>query len=178
MKKFVIIWLTAVFLLCCVPVMAEESSSSRIVTIDEGLDISFIVPEGYTFNEMWFSGVLYADFEPADGASASMVLSAGASEEYADRSIQDLSDDELQALMDLAAGDFYNPTLTITETAHGTKLILADENSDYDEYAEIFTVYQGYFIGMLIEPQGDAQLTEGDIQTAVDVLSDMEFVSR
>ena len=66
----------------------------------------------------------------------------------------------------------------MTETAHGTKHILVDENSDYDEYAEITTVYQGYFITLLLQPaESGVQLTEAQLQTAVDILSNMEFVS-
>ena len=51
-----------------------------------------------------------------------------------------------------------------------------DENSEYDEYAEIYTVYQGYFIGMLVEAVGGAQLTEDNLNVAIQFLSDMQFV--
>lgn len=178
MKKCAIVWLVAALLLCCVPALGEETPASCVVTIDEALDLSFALPEGYMFSENWFGGILYAEFDPADSDAASMILSVGVSEEYSGRSIGDLSEEEMETLKELAAEDFSNPSIAVTETAHGTKLILADENSEYDEYAEIFTVYQGYFIGMLIQPQNGAPLTESEIQVAVDVLSGMEFVNK
>ena len=105
-----------------------------------------------------------------------MVLSLGYSEEYADRSINDLSDEELDSLIAVSVSDFANPTYTLSETAEGTKLIIIDENSGHDEYAEIFTVYQGYFIGLLLEPAGDVQVSQEELDLAVQFLSDMQFV--
>ena len=61
-------------------------------------------------------------------------------------------------------------------TAEGTKLIIVDENSEHDEYAEVFTVYQGYFIGLLLEPAGDVQVSQEELDMAVQFLSDMQFV--
>ena len=65
---------------------------------------------------------------------------------------------------------------SLSETAEGTKLIIVDENSENDEYAEIFTVYQGYFIGLLLEPAGDVQVSQEELDLAVQFLSDMQFV--
>lgn len=153
---------------------AEDTVS---VAIHDGLQFTFVVPDGYTFAEEWYGGILYADFEPQQDSGASMILSVGFSEEYANRSIGDLSDEELSALTEVTVADFSAPTLTVEETAHGTKLLVADENSQYDEYAEITTVYEGYFITMLVQPQNaETQLTQEQLQTAIGVISDMAFV--
>ena len=104
-----------------------------------------------------------------------MVLSMGYSEEYADRSINDLSDEELENLIAVSKEDFANPTETISQTSEGTKLIIVDENSEHDEYVEIYTVYDGYFIGLLLELAGDVQVSEEELDVAVKFLSDMQF---
>ena len=173
MKKVLSILLATMLCLCAFSAVAEET-----VKINDSLSISFTVPEGYSFTENWYNDILYADFAPQTEDGVPMILSVGISEEYLDRSIGDLSEEELQSLTDLATADFSNPSVAMTETAHGTKLILVDENSDYDEYAEITTVYQGYFITLLLQPaESGVQLTEAQLQTAVDILSNMEFVS-
>ena len=173
MKKFAALLLAALMMLFAFAAVAEEAS----VAVNDDLSLSFVVPEGYAFSENWYSDVLYADFVPETEDGATMILSVGFSDEYADRSIGDLSDEEFETLVELTREDFNNPTVSTMETAHGTKLIVADENSEYDEYAEITTVYQGYFISVMIQPaQEGVQLTEAQLQTAIDVLSNMEFV--
>lgn len=173
MKKFAALLLAAMMMLFAFAAVAEETS----VAINSDLTLSFVVPEGYDFSEEWYSDILYATFAPQTEGEASMILSVGYSDEYADRSIGDLNDEEFETLVELTREDFNNPTITTMETAHGTKLIVADENSEYDEYAEITTVYQSYFITVMIQPAQDGvQLTEAQLQTAIDVLSNMEFV--
>ena len=88
----------------------------------------------------------------------------------------ELSDEEIDSLIAVSMSDFANPTYTLSETAEGTKLIIVDENSEHDEYAEVFTVYQGYFIGLLLEPAGDVQVSQEELDMAVQFLSDMQFV--
>lgn len=173
MKKLMGLLLAAMLLFCSFSAFAEETS----VQVNDNLSLSFVVPEGYSFAENWYNDILYANFTPEDEKGVAMTLSVGFSEEYADRSIGDLTNEEFGAVVELTREDFNDPTITTEETAHGTKLIVADENSEYDEYAEITTIYQGYFITVMLQPavQG-TQLTAEQLQVAINVLSDMEFV--
>ena len=171
MKKFFAVLLAVLML----PVFAlAEEAQSVTVKVDDTLSITVNVPDGYAFDQTWYGDVLYAQMKPEEEGKLLMVLSLGYSEEYADRSINDLSDEELDSLIAVSVSDFANPTLS--ETAEGTKLIIVDENSENDEYAEIFTVYQGYFIGLLLEPAGDVQVSQEELDLAVQFLSDMQFV--
>lgn len=173
MKKFFAVLLAVLML----PVFAlAEEAQSVTVKVDDKLSITVNVPDGYAFDQTWYGDVLYAQMKPEEEGKLLMVLSLGYSEEYADRSINDLSDEELDSLIAVSVSDFANPTYTLSETAEGTKLIIIDENSENDEYAEIFTVYQGYFIGLLLEPAGDAQVSQEELDLAVQFLSDMQFV--
>jgi len=173
MKKLLALLLILALALCSAYALAEETQ----VQISDSLSISFVVPDAYSFQDAWYGDILYAELTPEAEGLAAMTLSIGATEEYADRSINDLSDEELDALIAVSISDFSAPTWAISETTHGTKLIVVDENSDYDEFAEIFTLYNGYFISMLIEPANGAQLTAEELNTAAVVLSDMQFIS-
>ncbi len=155
--------------------LAQEVEPT-IIKVNDTLDISVVLPDGYAMTETWYGDVLYAQMDPQSEDQPLMVLSLGYSEEYADRSIGDLSEEEMDALIAISITDFANPTYDIDETSEGTKLIVVDENSEYDEYAEIYTVYQGYFIGMLVESVGGEQLTEDNLNIAIQFLSDMQFV--
>lgn len=173
MKKFFAVLLAVLML----PVFAlAEEAQSVTVKVNDTLSITVNVPDGYAFDQTWYGDVLYAQMRPEEEGKLLMVLSLGYSEEYADRSINDLSDEELDSLIAVSVSDFANPTYTLSETAEGTKLIIIDENSENDEYAEIFMVYQGYFIGLLLEPAGDAQVSQEELDLAVQFLSDMQFV--
>lgn len=174
MKKLFALMLSLMLMLSLCGALAEETQ----VTVNDELTISFPVPEGYTFNEVWYGGILYATFVPEDDVHPTMTLSLGATEEYSQSSINDLSDEELDTLIAASISDFAFPTWAISETAHGTKLIVIDENSDYHEFAEIFTLYDGYFISVLIDPGDVEALTAEEIQTAVDILSDMQFSDK
>lgn len=173
MKKFFAV-LLAVMLL---PVfaMAEEAQPAA-VKVNDTLSIEVVIPDGYTYDQAWYGDVFYGELTPQEEGKLLMVLSLGYSEEYADRSINDLSDEELDSLIAVSISDFANPTYTLSETTEGTKLIVVDENSEHDEYAEVFTVYQGYFIGLLLEPAGDAQVSQEELDMAIQFLSDMQFV--
>lgn len=155
--------------------LAEETAS---VTAAEGFDISVVVPEGYTFSENYFHDKLYAELDPTDAARATMTFSVGYSAEYDGVTLNELSEEEVNALIAVCVEDFAYPTWAVSETEKGTKIIVIDENSDVDEYAEIFTIYKGYFVQVLIEPgeTQDGQLTDDDLALAVKFLSDMEFV--
>ena len=149
MKKFFAVLLAMLLL----PVFAlAEETQAVTVKVNDTLSLSVVVPDGYTFDQTWYGDVFYGQLNPEEEGKLLMVLSLGYSEEYADRSINDLSDEELDSLITVSMSDFANPTYTLSETAEGTKLIIVDENSEHDEYAEVFTVYQGYFIGLLLEP--------------------------
>lgn len=173
MMKKIFALLLAVML---VPAFAlAEAAEPVSVQVNDTLSISVVVPDGYLFEEAWYGDVLYAHMTPEEEGKLLMVLSLGYSEEYADRSINDLTDEELESLIAVSKEDFANPVETISETAEGTKLIIVDENSEYDEYVEIYTVYDGYFIGLLLDPVGEVQVSQEELDLAVKFLSDMQF---
>ena len=152
MKKFFAV-LLAVMLL---PVFAlAEETQPITVKVNDTLSLSVLIPDGYGFDQEWYGDMLYAQMNPEEEGKLLMVLSLGYSEEYADRSINDLSDEELDSLIAVSMSDFA---------------------SEHDEYAEVFTVYQGYFIGQLLEPAGDVQVSQEELDMAVQFLSDMQFV--
>ncbi len=173
MKKFFAVLLAVLML----PVFAlAEEAQPVTVKVNDTLSLEVVVPDGYGLDHAWYGDVFYGQMNPEEEGKLLMVLSLGYSEEYADRSINDLSDEELDSLIAVSMSDFANATYTLSETAEGTKLIIVDENSEHDEYAEVFTVYQGYFIGLLLEPAGDVQVSQEELDMAIQFLSDMQFV--
>lgn len=174
MKKILLAMLCLLLLPACAPAEAAEPT---VFHINDSFDIAIVIPDHYTLSQEWYGDIFYARLTPQEETIPEMIFSLGVSEEYTGRSINDLDEQELQTLIDFSIEDFANPTYAISETSMGTKLIIVDENSEHDEYAEIFTVYDGFFTGLLIEPVGDSELTAEQIQAAVDLLSDMEFIA-
>ena len=130
MKKFFAV-LLAVMLL---PVFAlAEETQPITVKVNDTLSLSVLIPDGYGFDQEWYGDMLYAQMNPEEEGKLLMVLSLGYSEEYADRSINDLSDEELDSLIAVSMSDFANPTYTLSETAEGTKLRECYGKEEIDE---------------------------------------------
>lgn len=73
-----------------VPAFAlAETAEPVSVQVNDTLSISVVVPDGYAFEESWYGCALCAN-DPRGRDGLLMVLSMGYSEEYADRSINDL----------------------------------------------------------------------------------------
>ena len=89
MKKFFAVLLVVMLL----PVFAlAEETQPITVKVNDTLSLSVLIPDGYGFDQEWYGDMLYAQMNPEEEGKLLMVLSLGYSEEYADRSINDLSD--------------------------------------------------------------------------------------
>ena len=64
-------------------------------------------------------------------------------------------------------------------TAAGTKLLIARETGNDEDFISIFSLYNGYAIEFLLSPNPAAAaqtLTDAQLQTAIDFLSSLEFI--
>ena len=65
------------------------------------------------------------------------------------------------------------------ETSHGTKLLVAKETGEDEDFVDFISLYKGYSIEFVLTyPAGGANqtLTDDQIQMCVNFLSDLDFV--
>ena len=89
--------------------------------------------------------------------------------------LNDLSDEDLAFLE--STYDEYKVEFTYSETSYGTKLLIAKEVGDDEDFVSIFSIYKGYQVEFIMLPgEGNAALTDAQIQQCIAFLSELDFV--
>ena len=138
------------------------------------------IPEGYDLQVISGRGSkIIAALTSDDISKPGMMLTVAFNEMYADvKRMNDLSAEEMETVK-ASYTDMNDVEFSEAETAEGTKLLIAKEAGTDEDFVSIFSVYQGYSIEFVLSPNPDAAnsvLTDAQIQTAIDFLSNLEFV--
>lgn len=177
MKKLISVVLAAMMMLCAAALAEDtvlESADTFRITVD--------APEGYTFAEADYGDFIGGLFKPDDANEKPYyTLLIAYSEEYAARfgresTLNDLSEDELNAAIADLTSDFADPQITVAVTGLGTKVIIANEQGSESEFATILTVYHGYFVQIYIDQLNGRELTEAEIQTGLDIMTSLTLI--
>lgn len=166
-------------LLCAVLSLSMTLAAAEALVIDDvGLpfDVSLGIPEGYSLIHDRSNEYLQLDVLPAEAQQPIYAISIGFSEEYRGQTLNAMAQEDIDHIVSIVSQDFDQPACSSTRTAEGTLVYMVDETSSASDYAMAFTVYQGYFITVGIHTADFTALTEADLQGAVDLLSDMQFV--
>jgi len=185
MKKLLALSLCLALLLGCAAALAE--TAEKVYTGESAIDDQFVIkwvaPEGYeeTNVQSGNPGSLIAALMPseANGDKPFMVMSVAFDEQYAEVArLNDLSEEAL-AQIENTFKEEDEVEISYMETAHGTKLMVIRETKDTTDFIDFFTIYQGYqieFVMTQVREDGQAYITDEQIQTAIQFLSDVEFV--
>ena len=185
MKKLFAI-LLAVSMLLTMTALAEEEG--QVVEVDEeaatqlilddvlNFDITMdAIPEGYTMEKKEQDGVLYAFF--TGEGKTDITVSVAHSELFDGFTLvlDELTDEDTANMISGLCEGFFNASVSFTKTTHGTDLIVVNENDVETDYVTIVAIYEGYIIGAeLFNDEGE--VAQADIDTAVQIISDMWFV--
>lgn len=178
MKKIVPVMLCVAMLLCCASALAE-SFNIGTVNVHGAFEARGVLPEGYTMETTEMeNGGLMSVITCEDPAKPTLILSIMFNELYADvNKLNDL-DDESLALIESTFTDEYDVEFAYTETAYGTKLLVAKEVNGM--FADVYTIYMGHefeFVLVPTEEGGADSLTEEQVQLVIEFLSNLEFVA-
>ena len=185
MKKIFALLLSLALLLGCAAGLAEAPGDKQTfgtLRVNGEFTLKGLLPEGYQI-------VPYKQSEDAvicmiqsdDNTRPSLILSIAFDETYSDvMPLNDL-DDAALAILERTFTDI-DPYASITydETAHGTRLLLCRTTTDTYDYLDITSIYQGYFVELVMVPgtgAAEAKLTDDQISTCIDLLSDLDFIA-
>ena len=138
------------------------------------------LPEGYSMQLINTLGTkINAFITSEDTEKPILQLSIAFDEMFADVDrMNDLPEEALKGLEESFA-EMNDVEISYTETAYGTKLLIARETGDDTDFVDILSVYKGYSIEFVMTPNPDAKdqtLTDAQIQMCIDFLSEVDFV--
>ena len=175
MKKIIALMLSLMLLVgVALPVMAEDVHKHS-VAYDDTMSVDLIIPEGYALTESNVAGALILVLTPVEEGKNYFCTLIAPDEELADvERLNDLSDEQIQAIVDEFCVDLNDPTVTFGETGMGTKLIIIDDNTEEGDTVLVLTLYKGYFLTTYVFAAGET-VTEAETNTAIQFYTDMEF---
>ena len=139
------------------------------------------LPEGYKLDVLMATGSkIVGGVIPEDASKPSMLLTIAYDEMFSDKErLNDLTAEEVETLK--ASFTALNEVeFSEMETSHGTKLLVAKETGEDEDFVDFISLYKGYSIEFVLTyPAGGANqtLTDEQIQMCVNFLSDLDFVS-
>ena len=163
----------------CTAALAEgEKTNLGVINVNGAFTLKCALPEGYTVVVADMDGTsLKAQILPEDASKASMFLIVEFDEPYAQvERLNDLSDEELAVIE--GTYEEYKVEFSYGETAYGTKLLIAKEVGDDEDFVSIFSIYKGYDVEFILVPgEGSDTLTDEQIQQCIAFLSELDFVA-
>jgi len=161
------------------PVIDEETQIGTL-NVNGAFQLKGKIPEGYKLNVISGRGSkVIASLNSDDTSRPSMMLTVAFNEMYADvKRMNDMSAEEIENVK-ASYSSMNDVVFSEAETAAGTKLLIVKEAGEDEDFVSIFSVYEGYAVEFLLAPNpraANAVLTDAQIQTAIDFLSNLEFI--
>lgn len=183
MKKIMSLLLCISVLLGAASAFAQEGEKTYLgtVSMNGAFELRCKLPEGYAASEVdsgTDSGIMLMTVASEDPKKPTMMLSVAFDELLAD--VDRLNDLDAEALAKIEATFQADDQVNIgyCETAQGTKLMMVREVFEDMDFVDFYTIYKGYQLEFVLVGggQGKEPITEEQVQTALDFLSDLEFV--
>ena len=182
MKKLIALVLCVMMLSGCVSAMADEADKTNLGTleVEDAFTLQCVLPAGYKVDVMYDNpdyhvAIIYSE----DESKPQMYLSVAFDELLADvERLNDL-DDEALAQVEQTFREEDEVEITHMYTSHGTNLLMVKEVENGISYVDFYTIYLGYQIEIVMNYGTgfeDRQITEKQIEMAVDFLSDLDFI--
>ena len=142
-------------------------------------DLTCRLPEGYTLQTVNMRGdKIVASLLSEDMTKPEMYLTVAYDETYGEvERMNDMTDEEL-AVLERTFTEMDQVEILYRETGYGTKVLVARENGSDTDFIDILAIYKGYFIEFKMMPSAsvaDQTLTDAQLQTCIDFLTDVDF---
>ena len=157
---------------------ANAKESLGKLTVNGEFALQCKLPEGYEIQVVNMRNTkVVASITNKDAKKPVMYLSIAYNELYSnvDR-LNDLNAEDLKALENTFT-EMNVVDITYRETAYGTKLMVVKESENDTDFVDFFTIYKGYNVEFIVTPgEGMKGLTNEQIKTSIDFLTDLDFV--
>lgn len=184
MKKMIALLISLALLMSCCAALAEAPAKTELgsISLNGAFKLQGNIPEGYEIKIATMDNEgLIAVIVNEDPLKPVMYLAIEFDETYADvKRMNDMTDEQLQPIIDSFANDGDEVAVSYTETAHGTKLLVAKDSDGATDIVVFITVYEGYMVefDMVAGAESTEPLTEEQIQMCISFLSDLDFIAE
>ena len=187
MKKCFVMLLAALMLLGCGFAVSENEPvgiqmDENAVSIDFDIRMDQL-PQGYTCSTEEIGGSLSAVFfkenedHETDKSAPVIYVSVAHADDFSGVTFNsEVTQEQLQEIEEALASDYNNPIIEIRETRYGTRMICISENDAQTDYADMITIWNGYFITVGIQKADP--IVEEDLELALQIVSDLWVVEK
>ena len=179
-KLFALLLSLALALGCCAALAEAPKTELGTINMNGAFKLQCSLPEHYKINITAKDDEgMIAVISTEDETKPIMFLTIEFDELYYDvKRMNDMTEDQLQEILDTFTSDGDEVTVSYRETAYGTKLMIVQEAVDSVDYLAIVSVYQGYMIefDMMTGIAAEEGLSEAQIQMCIDFLSELDFI--
>lgn len=172
MKKILSVVMALAMLLMTTAALAEPT---KLTESASSFDVTLEIPTDATVDVSINEDSSLTSINLADATLPAPMISITPSEEYAEGSMSDLTDEELETLFQTMSADMDAPTYTLGTTSQGYKYMYIDEKGEYDS-GEIVTIYQGYFIEMFFLHLDYAEISDADYQAMLAIFDTLTIL--
>ena len=182
MKKLFALLLSLALLLGSCAALAETPAKTELgsINMNGAFKLQCTLPDDYEINiSSKDDEGMTAVIKTEDETRPMMFLTIEFDEIYYDvKRMNDMTDDQLQQIIDTFTNSGDEVTISYRETSHGTKLMIAQDAVGSVDYLAIISVYEGYMIefDMTAGAAAEEGLSESQIQMCIDFLSDLDFI--
>jgi len=143
-------------------------------------DLTCKLPADYSLSVVNMRGdKIIASVLSDDVTKPQMYLTVAYDETYGDiERMNDMSDEDL-AVLEGTFKEMNHVSISYAETGHGTKIMIAREEGDDDDFVDILAIYKGYFIEFNMSPNANCAnktLTDDQVKMCIDFLTDLDFI--
>lgn len=174
MKKILALCVAVAMLLCSVSALAD--TTKVVINYDAGMDITQVVPEGYTADyDVAGEGILWMTLTKDDD-SLGFVMTIAADAEHDDKiRLNDLTAEEKEAFAHALFEDMDKEEWSIMETGQGTEAVVVKTTEDAYSAVLVSTLYYGYGIVLYVGYPDGRELSDADVEAAMQILTDLSF---
>jgi hypothetical protein len=169
MKKVLAVLIAVMMTLVMSGAFAE---TVRFVEDSTDFDIEMELPEGAVVGEQVSSDMLSVCIIESEGL-ASVSVNIAWTDIYGDLSMNDLSEEDVEQLKELASKQYNDPVVSVETTPSGNSYIYVNTGEGIDA---IFTLYLGYFVELTQWHDDFSELTEDDSAFMLQLLYNIEFL--
>ncbi|MEG2252418.1 MAG: hypothetical protein RSC98_05200 [Clostridia bacterium] len=170
-------------LLLCILLLAGSACAEVVLlkTPFEGVELTLDAPENTTVeqsidNEMVIIHVSYLEESTAD---YHIILAKSDLEGIEGRSLTDLTDAEVTQLAASSANEMEDYKFYTDVLENGMTFLVLDEAGDKDEQAGVYTLIQGYLLGVRSDyHESDKTITKQDYLNTIDLLGRMTLTVK
>lgn len=164
------------------PAPEPASSTANIgrLNVNGAFTLQCTIPEGYNLQVISAQSTrIIATLTSDDATKPQMMLTVAFDDMFSGvERMNDMSSEDIDALKKTFT-DMNDVEFTEAETGKGTKLLVAREVGEDEDFVSIITVYKGYSIEFVLTPNpasANQTISDEQVQKCIEFLTDLDFV--